>query len=233
MAIPDAFRNRAQQVGFLISIGHPTLAEIASVFGFDFIVIDGAEGGTGAAPVEFPDHVGMPLVEGLSFVHNALVGTNLRDGVRLGASGKVTNGFSMAKMLSLGADWCNAGRAFMFTLGCVQSQRCHTDTCPTGITTQDPMRQRAISVEYRAQRVANYHAETLKVLAGLVASAGLDTPNDLKPYHLYRRMGPAEIESADTAYNWLAPGQLLDAPEDTPFAQFWRMADADQFAPKQ
>ena len=109
----------------------------------DFIVVDGAEGGTGAAPLEFMDHIGMPLREGLSFVHNALVGVGLRDRIRLGASGKIITAFDIARAMALGADWCNAARGFMFALGCIQSLACHTDRCPTGVATQDPTRASA------------------------------------------------------------------------------------------
>jgi glutamate synthase domain-containing protein 2 len=109
----------------------------------DFIVVDGSEGGTGAAPLEFLDHVGMPLREGLLFVHNALVGVGLRERIRVGASGKIVTAFDIARTLALGADWCNSARGFMFALGCLQAQTCHTGHCPTGVTTQDPNRMRA------------------------------------------------------------------------------------------
>ena len=113
----------------------------------DFIVVDGKEGGTGAAPLEFIDHMGMPLRDGLVFVHYALVGAGLRDRIKLGASGKITSAFDMARVMALGADWCNAARGFMFAVGCIQAQRCHTGLCPTGVATQDPLRQRAIVVQ--------------------------------------------------------------------------------------
>ena len=115
----------------------------------DFIVVDGAEGGTGAAPLEFIDHVGTPLHEGLLLVHNALVGAGLRDRIRLGGSGKITSAFDIARVMALGADWCNSARGFMFALGCIQAQTCHTGHCPTGVATQDRMRQRALSCPTR------------------------------------------------------------------------------------
>ena len=108
--------------------------------------IDGNEGGTGAAPLEFMDHLGMPMREGVSFVHNALVGIKARDRIRLGASGKIATAFDMARAMAIGADWCNSARGFMFALGCIQSLSCHTDRCPTGVTTQDPTRNRALFV---------------------------------------------------------------------------------------
>jgi glutamate synthase domain-containing protein 2 len=129
--------------GFKLCIGHPweflaiCKAILATGIYPDFIVIDGKEGGTGAAPLEFLDHLGMPLREGLNFAHNALIGINARERVKLGASGKIISGFDIARAMALGANWCNAGRGFMFALGCIQSQSCHTDTCPVGVATQD------------------------------------------------------------------------------------------------
>ena len=129
--------------GFKLCIGHPweflaiCKAMLETEIYPDFIVVDGKEGGTGAAPLEFADHLGMPLREALIFVHNALVGINARDRIRLGASGKIITAFDIARVMALGADWCNSARGFMFALGCIQSQSCHTDRCPTGVATQD------------------------------------------------------------------------------------------------
>ncbi|MBI1181065.1 MAG: FMN-binding glutamate synthase family protein [Alphaproteobacteria bacterium] len=224
--------------GFKLCIGHPweflAICKAILKTGIypDFIVIDGGEGGTGAAPHELPDHVGMPLVDGLAFAQAALVGSGLRDRVRLGASGKVISGFYLARAMALGADWCNTARGFMFSLGCVQSMRCHTGTCPTGITTQDPVRQRAIIVPNHARRVRNFHHATVEKLTEIVAAAGVDHPSELQPAHLYMRLTPNEIRSAAELYPQLRPGELLDAPEDTPFAQLWATADPDTFAPQ-
>ncbi len=165
--------------GFKLCIGHPV--EFMSVVKAmletgilpDFIVIDGAEGGTGAAPLELSNRVGMPLREGLIFARNVLVGTGLRDQIRLAASGKITSGYFLAVNMALGADWCNAARGFMMAMGCIQSLNCHTDLCPTGIATQSPIRQRAIVVSDRAQRVANFHRHTVHALCEIVAAAGL------------------------------------------------------------
>ena len=123
----------------------------------DFITVDGAEGGTGAAPLELSNSVGMPLREGLIFVRNALVGTGLKDRVKLAASGKIHSGAQMAKAFALGADWCNAARPFMFSLGCVQSMQCHTGHCPSGVATQESWRQRGLVVEDKGPRVARFH----------------------------------------------------------------------------
>ncbi|MGE0666966.1 MAG: FMN-binding glutamate synthase family protein [Sphingomonadales bacterium] len=224
--------------GFKLAIGHPweflaiCKAMLKTGLYPDFIIIDGGEGGTGAAPHELPDHVGMPLVDALAFAHAALCGSGLRDHVLLGASGKIVSGFSLARAMALGADFCNAARGFMFSLGCVQSMRCHTGTCPTGITTQDPIRQRAIVVPVHARRVRNFHAATVAKLAEIVGGAGLDHPDELRAEHLYMRLTPNEIRSSADLYPQLKPGALLDAPEDTPFAALWELADPERFAPK-
>jgi glutamate synthase domain-containing protein 2 len=196
----------------------------------DFIVVDGAEGGTGAAPLEFMDHLGMPLREGLSFVHSALIGTGLRDRIRLGASGKIASAFDVARALALGADWCNAARGFMFALGCIQSLSCHTDRCPTGVATQDPRRARALVVPDKAERVASFHAATMHVLAELTAAAGLDHPAGFRPEHFRRRVSPQEVRRFDELYPCLAAGELLRGTDDPRFAEAWEMADANSFA---
>src|SRR5690606_10573478 len=137
----------------------------------DFIVVDGKEGGTGAAPLEFVDHIGMPLRDGLSFAHNALIGVGLRERVKLAASGRIITGVDRARVMALGADWCNAARGFMFAVGCIQAQACHTDRCPVGVTSQDPARWRAIVVPDKAQRVSQFHDATVKALAELIGAA--------------------------------------------------------------
>ena len=160
--------------GFKLCIGHPweflaiCKAMLETEIYPDFIVVDGKEGGTGAAPLEFIDHLGMPLREGLNFVHNALIGINARDRIKLGASGKIISAFDIARVMALGADWCNSARGFMFALGCIQSQSCHTDRCPTGVSTQDRARQRALVVPDKAERVYNFQRATLEALAELV-----------------------------------------------------------------
>ncbi|MCC5886159.1 MAG: FMN-binding glutamate synthase family protein [Gammaproteobacteria bacterium] len=221
--------------GFKLCIGHPVefmaiaKAMLATGIKPDFIVIDGAEGGTGAAPLELANRVGTPLREGLIFARNVLVGAGLRDGIRLGASGKVTSGYHLASNMALGADWCNAGRGFMFALGCIQSLACHTDHCPTGIATQDPFRQRGLVVTDKAHRVANFHTATLKALATITASAGMHHPEELQPHHLQRRTGDLEVQSAAELYTFLEPGELLSDPPAA-FAGPWRAAKAEQFS---
>ena len=223
--------------GFKLCIGHPwefmaiCKAMLETGITPDFIVIDGKEGGTGAAPLEFMDHVGMPLRDGLTFAHNALVGVNLRDRIRLGASGKIISAFDMARVMALGADWCNAARGFMFAVGCIQAQTCHTGMCPTGVTSQDPNRQRAIVVPDKAERVLNFHHNTVHALAELVAAAGLDHPGALGPHHFLRRGASDRVVTYAEQYELLAPGQLLsDAGGTHRYAEPWRVSQAHSFA---
>jgi glutamate synthase domain-containing protein 2 len=226
-------------VGFKLCIGSPTefmaIAKAMLVTGIrpDFIVIDGAEGGTGAAPLELSNRVGVPLREGLIFARNVLVGSGLRADIRIGVAGKITSGYHMAANMALGADWCNAGRGFMFALGCIQSLSCHTDHCPTGVATQDPRRSRALSVTDKGQRVANFHRNTIGALANIVAAAGLEHPGHLQPHHLQRRDGDLEVRSAADLYAFLEPGMLLDdaAAAPAPFGNWWQAARAESFAP--
>jgi glutamate synthase domain-containing protein 2 len=225
-------------VGFKLCIGHPweflaiCKAMLTTGITPDFIVIDGKEGGTGAAPLEFMDHVGMPLRDGLTFAHNALIGVGLRDRIRIGASGKITSAFDMARVLALGADWCNAARGFMFALGCIQAQSCHTGMCPTGVTSPDPARQRALVVPDKAERVANFHRNTLHALAELTAAAGVGSPAELGPQHFQRRVGSAGAIPFSELYERLAPGVLLSDPgQSGRFRAPWAMAQADSFAP--
>jgi len=199
----------------------------------DFIVIDGAEGGTGAAPVELSDHVGTPLREGLVFAVNALIGAGLRDRIKIGVAGKIFDGHTMAAALALGADWCNSARAFMFALGCVQTRKCHTDACPAGVATQNAWREAGLVVDRKAPRVASFHRETVDALAEYVAAAGLRHPSELQPAHLRVRHGTNDVRSADKIYRYLGDGDLLsgEAPDD--YARWWAMADADSFQPRQ
>jgi glutamate synthase domain-containing protein 2 len=225
-------------VGFKLAIGHPWewfgIAKAMQETGLlpDYIVVDGAEGGTGAAPAEFIDHVGVPMNEALILVHNTLVGLNLRDRVRLGAAGKVTSAFEIARTIALGADWCNAGRGFMFALGCIQSLSCHNDKCPTGIATQDPSRWRHLEPVDKAQRVFRYHENTLRALRDLLGAAGLNDPSELGPEHILRRVSPVEIRSLSSLYRYLAPGELLNkVPEHVVFRDYWADARSDSFNP--
>lgn len=161
----------------------------------DFIVVDGAEGGTGAAPLEFINHVGAPLQEGLLLVHNTLRGVGLRDKVKVGCAGKVVSAFDIARLMALGADWCNSARGFMFALGCLQAQTCHTGHCPTGVATQDPIRQKSLVVPDKADRVYNFHRQTLHALQELIQAAGLLHPNEITAHHIVRRSTDHKVKS--------------------------------------
>jgi glutamate synthase domain-containing protein 2 len=196
----------------------------------DFIVVDGGEGGTGAAPLEFTDHLGLPMREGLLFVHNTLVGAGLRGRIRVGAAGKIVSAFDIAAVLALGADWTNAGRGFMFALGCIQSLSCHTNRCPVGVATQDPARQRALVVSDKAERVDNFHRNTLAGLAEMIAAAGLEHPSQISPHHLVRRVSLTEVRLFSQLHVYLEPGELLNDRCDHDFYdRIWRLARADSF----
>ena len=229
--------STGKPVGIKLCIGYPSeflaicKAMLETGILLDFVVVDGKEGGTGAAPEEFSDNVGMPLREGLIFVRNALAGSGLKERVRIGASGKVVSGFDMAMCLGLGADWCNAARPFMFALGCVQSRRCHTDRCPTGVATQDAWRQRGLVVEDKSRRVARFHAQTIDGLRALVAAAGLPSPSALGPEHLYRRTSASETRPLTQVYTWLRAGELQDGAQDPWYREQWTRARAESFAP--
>jgi glutamate synthase domain-containing protein 2 len=223
--------------GFKLCIGHPwewfAIAKAMVETGItpDFIVIDGAEGGTGAAPLEFTDHVGAPLQEGLLLVHNTLVGLNLRDKVKLGCAGKVISAFDIARMMALGADWCNAARGFMFALGCIQAQSCHTGMCPTGVSTQDPARQRGLVVPTKAERVYLYHLNTLMALQELVQAAGLEHPGDITASHIVRRCSDHQVKLLANLLPFVKPGVLTkgELPQRV-FELYWPMASAHSFA---
>lgn len=225
-------------VGLKLAIGQPwefmamVKAMIETGIIPDFIVVDGSEGGTGAAPVEFSDHMGVPLREALLFVHNSLVGAGLRDKVRVGAAGKIISAFDIACALAIGADWVNSARGFMFAIGCIQSRTCHTNQCPTGVATQDQLRQRAVVVTDKAQRVANFHRSTLHALAELIAAAGLRHPSEIAPHHIARRVDSTEIRLFSHLFPFLEQGELLNGESNHPFyADTWRIAQTGSFAP--
>jgi len=226
-------------IGFKLCIGHRrefmSMVKAMLQTGIlpDFIVVDGAEGGTGAAPVEFVNRVGMPMLEGLTFVHNTLRGAGLRHEVKVGAAGKIVTGFDIARTLALGADWCNAARGFMFSIGCIQAQSCHTNRCPVGIATQDPIRQRAIDVGDKSDRVARFHRNTMKALGEIAGAAGLSNPSDFMPYHFMFRQKDNEFVDGNEAYPYLPEGFLVsgnEIPELADWYSRWDRATADSFA---
>ncbi|MXO67006.1 FMN-binding glutamate synthase family protein [Altericroceibacterium endophyticum] len=224
-------------VGIKLCVGMPhevfaiCKAMLDSGITLDFIVVDGGGGGTGAAPLELSDHVGLPLRIGLYYVNNALIGTGLKDKVKLAASEKVFSGSAIAMNAALGANWCNAARAFMFSLGCVQSLRCHTGTCPTGVATSSPARQRGLVIPEKAERVANFQSKTLDSLHDIVVACGLETPDDFTPRHLRQWKNNAEMIPWSQIVHEVEPGKLLHEPDDTAFAEYWRMANPDTFKP--
>jgi glutamate synthase domain-containing protein 2 len=231
--------SEGKPVGFKLCIGHPwewfgiAKAMISTGILPDFIVVDGSEGGTGAAPLELTDHMGMPMLEGLRLVHNTLVGLNLRQHIRLGASGKIISGFDVIRTVALGADWCNSARGFMFALGCIQAQTCHTGNCPTGVTTQDPKRQIALVVPNKSERVQNFHRQTLESVQEMLQATGLMHPADLSLKHIMRRMSDHEVKNLNSLMLSLAPGVLLtyQDPQDLQglFQQYWADASPDHF----
>ncbi len=225
-------------VGFKLCIGHPwqfmsiVKAMLETKIVPDFIVVDGSEGGTGAAPIEFSDYIGTPLREGLRFVHNTLVGTGLRDQIKIGAAGKIVSAFDIASTFAQGADWVNSGRGFMFAIGCIQAQSCHTNQCPVGVATQDRDRQKALHVPTKAERVFNFHKNTLHALADMIAAAGLRHPSELDAHHLAQRINDREIKNyAQLHYfmeeNALINNQLQD--KENFYYRMWQMASAQKF----
>jgi len=225
-------------VGFKLCIGHRrefmciVRAMLETNITPDFIVIDGKEGGTGAAPLEFANHMGMPLVEGLTFAHNTLRGAGIRDRIKLGASGKLIHAFDIARALSLGADWANSARGFMFSIGCIQAQACHTNHCPTGVATQDVLRQKALVVEDKVTRVANFHRNTLKALGDMSAAAGLMHPSGFLPRHLLLREGARDMVTGDDVYPYMPEGFLLRGDDDRfGYMMRWRRSASASFDP--
>ncbi len=196
----------------------------------DFIIVDGSEGGTAAAPLEYEDHVGMPLTNGLMLVHNALVGAGIRDRVKIGASGKVAAGNDIVRRLVQGADYTNSTRAMMMAVGCIQAQRCQTGTCPVGVTTQDPRRARALDVADKSTRVHRYHSATVAQAMQLMGTMGVRRPEDLTPDMLRHNVASDDVRSYAELHEWLSPGQLL-AERPHAWAADWAAASADTFSP--
>ncbi|MBL1437756.1 MAG: FMN-binding glutamate synthase family protein [Rhodobacteraceae bacterium] len=232
--------SNGKPVGFKLCVGHRrefmcmVKAMLETGIVPDFIVVDGKEGGTGAAPLEFANHIGMPLVEGLAFVVNTLVGAGLRDQIKIGAAGKLVTAYDIVKAFALGADWVNSARGFMFSIGCVQAQACHTNHCPVGITTQDPLRQRALDVDSKSKRVANFHKNTLKAVAEMIGAAGLGGPDELQPKHLMIRQKNGETTSGARIYLKMKPGALIDDKVEIFSESYrvpWNNARTDSFRP--
>ena len=222
-------------VGFKLCLGSPReflsicRAMLETEIVPDFITVDGSEGGTGAAPLEFSDRLGVPLREGLMLVHNALVGIGVRDKLRLAASGKLISSYDMAVAMALGANWINTARGFMFSVGCIQAQSCHTNQCPVGVATQDPGLQRALVVEDKATRVFHFHENTVHGLAEMTAACGLEHPNDFTPRLIFERVDPHEVRRLDELYDFVQPGELLTGAADARLQKAWKTAEASRF----
>ena len=221
-------------IGFKLCIGARTeflsicKAMVQTGIAPDFIIVDGSEGGTGAAPQEFEDHVGMPLTQGLMLVHNCLIGTGLREHIKIGASGKVATGFDIVSRIIQGADFTLAARAMMFAVGCIQAMKCHTNHCPTGVATQDKGLARALYVPDKIERVTNFQQATVASAAQMVASMGLESFSQLKPSMLNRRIDCSHSRTYAEIYEWLMPGELLEDPPES-WLSDWIEACADEF----
>ena len=239
MAFIDRLRTLSggKPVGFKLCVGHryEFLAIIKAMVETgttpDFIVIDGKEGGTGAAPLELTNHVGLPLAEGLTFVRNALIGANLRQKIKIGVSGKLVTAYDLARVFAIGADYAFSARGFLFSIGCIQSRSCHTNHCPTGVTTQDPLRQRALVPEEKSIRAKNFHHNTLKALGQVLGAAGLSHPSELRPWHLHMRHQNGDVLRGEQAYPTPEPGSLINGTATGFIAREWARAQTASFTP--
>jgi glutamate synthase domain-containing protein 2 len=229
--------SEGKPIGFKLCLGnkHEFLALCKAMLESqtypDFITLDGGEGGTGAAPLEFSDSVGTPLNDALVFVHSALVGFNIRNRIRLIVSGKVTTGFDLISKIAMGADMCNAARGMMFALGCIQALQCHANTCPTGVATQNPELVKGLDVEHKWKRVKNFHEATMHSFVELLGAAGFTLPEELKPHHIQRRISPSEVKHLGEIYHYLEPGALLREPLPAEFSEAMQLARPESFSP--
>jgi glutamate synthase domain-containing protein 2 len=224
-------------IGIKLCIGHPWefIAIVKAMVNrqeyIDFVSVDGAEGGTGAAPVEFTDHLGSPLKDALVFVDNALIGAGLRNRIKIAASGKVVSAYDIVQHCALGADWVNMARPFMFSLGCIQARNCASGKCPTGIATMDPRRYRALDIQKKAKQVKNFHFNTLVAVGELIGASGLVHPKFLTRRHIVRRLSGSEIRLVDQIYPKVEPGALLkgESVPDQRLDMYWNLVDGTSF----
>lgn len=222
-------------VGFKLCVGRPSeflsicRAMVETEIVPDFITVDGAEGGTGAAPMEFSNSVGMPLTDGLLFVHNALLGCGLRDQIRVICSAKIVTGFNMIQRMAIGADLCNSARAMMFALGCIQALKCNTNHCPVGVTTQEPDLVRGLDVNDKKYRVHNYHLNTISSFLEILAAAGLSHPSELQPHHIQRRISLTQVQDYGQIYQYLEPGELLSSKPPSALSEAWDSSSSERF----
>jgi glutamate synthase domain-containing protein 2 len=224
-------------VGFKLCIGQPeefvAIVKAMTETGIfpDFVTVDGGEGGTGAAPFEFSDSVGMPLRDGLAFAHNVLVGAGVRNEIVLIASGKVITGFHMFRAMALGADACNCARGMMFAIGCIQARRCNHNDCPVGVATTDPRLDKAIDVEDKSERVERYHRRTVDSFLEILHAAGLSHPREIRPEHVFRRVDAMRSLRYSDLYDWIAPGSLVAGQAPVRWQMMWDGCTASAFCP--
>jgi glutamate synthase domain-containing protein 2 len=224
-------------VGMKFCLGHPweflsiCKAMVETGLRVDFVTVDGAEGGTGAAPVEFTDHIGTPLRDALVFVDNALRGAGLRQEVKVAASGKIVSAYDLIHHFALGADWVNMARPFMFSIGCIQARDCASGRCPTGLATMDPDRYRVVDVPERANRVKNFHHNTLKALTEMLESAGLHHPSQLTRRHIVHRTMGATVKLEEHVYPHVNEGALVrgEPTDDIRLNLYWPKVSKDSF----
>ncbi len=231
--------SNGKPIGFKLCIGQKSefiaicKAMVETGITPDFIAIDGGEGGTGAAPLEFSNSVGMPFVEGLAFAYDALIGFDLKKDIKLFGSGKIASGFDIFRAIALGADGCNSARAMMMAVGCIQALECNHNTCPTGVATQNPELIKGLNIQDKTQRVANYQTETVHAFVELMAAAGISNPDEINRVHISRRVSQSVVKRFDEIYPYIPEGCLLNhesIPDD--WKQIMSMGDANSFAPR-
>jgi len=229
--------SEGKPIGFKLCVGHKSeflaicKAMITTGIYPDFITVDGGEGGTGAAPLEFSNSVGMPLREALAFVYDALTGFDLKKHIRLIASGKVATGFDLVKNFALGADMCNSARGMMFALGCIQALSCNTNTCPTGVATQDKDLMKGLVVDQKKVRVANFHKATVASAVQMIGAAGLQHPDDIHRMFIYRRVSSNQIQTYGELFPYIPKGSLLKTPYPLSFEMDMAISSANTFVP--
>jgi len=226
---------KGKPVGFKLCIGQRReffaicKAMVATNIYPDFITIDGGEGGTGAAPPEFSNSVGMPLMDALAFVHDTLTGFNIRGKMKLIASGKILTGYHILRAMALGADGCNSARAMMMAIGCIQALECNTNRCPTGVATQDKWLAKGLVVEDKKHRVSNYHRDTIESAMELTAAAGLSSPHDITRSHIFRRVFMNQVRSFEEIYPSVAAGVFLNGQLQEVMRNELEMAHEDRW----
>jgi len=229
--------SEGKPVGFKLCIGRKSefysicKAMVETGIYPDFITVDGGEGGTGAAPQEFSNSVGMPLREGVAFVYDVLNGFDLKKHIKIIASGKVSSGFDLVKNIALGADMCNAARGMMFALGCIQALECNSNTCPTGVATQDQSLMKGLVVEDKTVRVKNFHNLTVASAVELLGAAGLKEPSQLSRAYINRRVSQNVMQSYLETFPYIPAGSLLQTPYPTRFELGMALSTSKSFAP--